>query len=75
MFDTDQLCRDKLLKLANYRMPFGKYQGNRLVDIPEEYYLWFSHKGFPDGELGVYMTMMLEIKTNGLEYLFEPLKE
>ena len=75
MFDTDQLHRDKLLKLANYRMPFGKYQGTRLADIPEEYYLWFSHKGFPDGELGVYMTMMLEIKTNGLEYLFEPLKE
>lgn len=64
---------ESFLKLANYRMPFGKYAGTLLSDIPEEYFLWFAKKGFPKGELGEFMATMLEIKTNGLEYLFEPL--
>ena len=55
-------------------MPFGKYANKLLVDIPEEYFLWFSKKGFPQDDLGLYMAMMLEIKLNGLEYLFDPLK-
>jgi len=62
------------LKLANYRMPFGKYSNRLLLEIPEEYLIWFSNKGFPEGELGLFMSMMLEIKVNGLEYLFDPLK-
>ena len=66
---------DSLLKLANYRMPFGKYANRLLVDIPEPYYIWFSNKGFPEGELGQFMSMMLEIKVNGLEFLFDPLRE
>jgi len=56
-------------------MPFGKYANRLLVDIPEEYFVWFSHKGFPAGELGLFMSMMLEIKVNGLEYLLEPLRD
>ena len=56
-------------------MPFGKYVNKLLVEIPEEYFLWFSKKGFPAGELGLYMSMMLEIKTNGLEYLFDPINK
>lgn len=72
--DTDQLSGDTLLKLANYRMPFGKYANKRLLDIPEEYFIWFMDKGLPSGELGTYMSMTLEIKVNGLEYLFDPLK-
>jgi len=62
-------------KLANYRMPFGKYSGKLLVNIPEEYYIWFSDKGFPKGELGQFMKMMLEIKINGLENLLRPSKK
>ncbi len=65
---------EELIKLANYRMPFGKYADKRLVEIPDEYYIWFSKKGFPKGELGRLMAIMLEIKINGLEYLLEPLK-
>jgi hypothetical protein len=63
-----------LIKLANYRMPFGKYANRLLVEVPERYYIWFANKGFPEGELGEFMRMMLEIKTNGLEYLLTPLR-
>jgi uncharacterized protein (DUF3820 family) len=63
-----------LIKLAHYRMPFGKYAGSLLVDIPERYYIWFANKGFPEGEPGEFMRMMLEIKINGLEYLLAPLR-
>ncbi len=62
-----------LLKLANTKMPFGKYAGFRLVDLPEPYVVWFSQKGFPEGELGDMLKNIYEIKVNGLEYLFKPL--
>ncbi|MFH1368082.1 MAG: DUF3820 family protein [Elusimicrobiota bacterium] len=64
-----------LIKLANARMPFGKYANTRLIDLPETYLIWFSHKGFPKGELGNMLKSVLEIKTNGLEYLLTPLKK
>lgn len=54
-------------------MPFGKYAGTRLVDLPEPYVVWFSQKGFPEGELGRMLKAVYEIKVNGLEYLFQPL--
>lgn len=66
---------EALLELANYRMPFGKHQGARLVELPEEYLIWFSRKGFPRGKLGALMASALDIKTNGLEHLLEPLYE
>ena len=62
-----------LLKLANTKMPFGKYAGFRLVDLPEPYVVWFAQKGFPEGELGDMLKNIYEIKVNGLEYLFKPL--
>ena len=63
-----------LLKLVSTRMPFGKYQGKRVCELPEGYLLWFEKKGFPNGELGSLLTLMLEIDRNGLNYLLEPLK-
>jgi len=63
------------LKLAKAKMPFGKYAGYLLVDLPEPYVGWFSRKGFPEKELGELLRMVHEIKINGLEYLFEPLKD
>jgi len=63
-----------LLKLAQTKMPYGKYAGRYLVDLPESYVVWFSQKGFPQGELGDMLRAVYEIKMNGLEYLFEPLK-
>lgn len=65
--------RQDLIKLANMKMPFGKYKGYFLVDIPEPYYVWFNSKGFPKGKLGDQLKMMHEIKVNGLEHLIRPL--
>lgn len=59
--------KQKLIELAHYRMPFGKYKGRYLVDLPEAYYIWFQQKGFPDGKLGDLLRSMLEIKVNSLE--------
>lgn len=65
----------RLVKLANTVMPFGKYQGRALIALPEEYLLWFARKdNFPAGELGELMALALLIKTEGLERLVHPLK-
>jgi len=74
--DTEQVGFDAelLLKLARYRMPFGKYANRLLIDLPEPYVIWFANKGFPKGELGKMLAIVHEIKINGLEYLFQPLR-
>jgi uncharacterized protein (DUF3820 family) len=64
-----------LLKLAKMRMPFGKYKGSLLIDLPEPYVVWFSQKGFPEGQIGEMLRIVYEIKINGLEYLFKPLRK
>ncbi len=64
-----------LLKLAQAKMPFGKYAGRLLVDLPEAYLIWFSRKGFPEGTLGEMLQSIYEIKINGLEYLLKPFKK
>lgn len=56
-------------------MPFGKYGGTVLINLPEEYLLWFVDRGFPSGQLGELMQLTLEIKINGLEKLIYPLQE
>jgi uncharacterized protein (DUF3820 family) len=66
---------NELLKLARYRMPFGKYKDCLLIDLPEEYIIWFRHKGLPPGELGMMLESAYEVKLNGLEYLFAPLRQ
>jgi uncharacterized protein len=73
---VEELFPDRtfLLKLARTKMPFGKFAGTLLVDLPEPYLVWFRQQGFPEGELGTLLQCMYEIKLNGLEYLFEPLK-
>ncbi len=62
-----------LIKLANARMPFGKYSGRLLIDLPEAYVVWFSHKGYPRGEIGEMLEALYTIKENGLESLLRPL--
>lgn len=61
--------------LANKQMPFGKYIGRRLIDLPEEYLLWFSHKGFPSGRIGFLLQLALEMHIHGLTSIVTPLKQ
>ncbi|HHO0459841.1 TPA: DUF3820 family protein [Morganella morganii] len=67
--------KEDLVAVANTAMPFGKYKGFRLIDLPEEYLLWFARKdSFPEGRLGQLMQLTLAIKTEGLSGLIKPLK-
>jgi uncharacterized protein (DUF3820 family) len=66
---------NELLELAAMRMPFGKYRGRLLIDLPEPYVVWFANKGFPEGKLGMMLQTVYEIKVNGLEYLFAPFRQ
>ncbi|MEI6747898.1 MAG: DUF3820 family protein [Bacteroidales bacterium] len=63
-----------LMLLVSMQMPFGKYKGTFLCNLPVSYLEWFNRKGFPDGKLGMLLQTMYEIKSNGLEHLLGPLK-
>jgi uncharacterized protein (DUF3820 family) len=64
--------KEYLIKVARMRMPFGKYAGRFLVDLPEPYVVWFKRQGFPKGQLGEMLELIYEIKLNGLESLVRP---
>jgi len=64
-----------LIQIVTMRMPFGKYKGTILCNLPVSYLEWFQQKGFPDGKLGELLQTLFEIKMNGLEYLLDPLKK
>jgi len=64
-----------LLDLVKLKMPFGRYKGTILANLPVSYLEWFQRKGFPDGKLGMMLATMYEIKSNGLEYLLDPLRK
>jgi len=63
-----------LTELVTMQMPFGKYKGKLLCDLPESYLVWFHSKGFPPGKLGELIGTMYEIRLNGLEYLLKPIR-
>jgi len=67
--------QQKLIKLAHTKMPFGKYEGWHLIDIPEYYIVWYSNKGFPKGELGLQLQLVYELKLNGLEELIRNIRK
>ncbi|MFH6982221.1 DUF3820 family protein [Marinoscillum sp. 108] len=67
--------RTILLDLTSYRMPYGKYKGVAICNLPERYLIWLRSKGFPEGKLGMLLNTMYEIKLNGLEYLLKGLKD
>lgn len=62
-----------LIEAINQIMPFGKYAGRKLLQLPEPYLVWFYGKGFPEGKLGQQLALMYEVKLNGLETMLQPL--
>jgi uncharacterized protein (DUF3820 family) len=64
-----------LIELVSIRMPFGKYKDRILCDLPETYLAWFHRKGFPAGIIGILLSVMYEVKLNGLEHLLEPIRK
>jgi uncharacterized protein (DUF3820 family) len=64
-----------LIDLVKTEMPYGKYQGKLICDLPVSYLEWFNRNGFPKGKIGVLLEMMYEIKLNGLEHLITPLRK
>ena len=61
--------------LVSRTMPYGKYKGRLLADLPGYYLNWFARKGFPKGELGCLLALMQEIDHNGLSPLLTPLRK
>lgn len=68
-----EMAQKDLLKLLDYRMPYGKHTGSRLIDLPEPYVVWLVNNGLPKGELGRMLGILYEIKANGLEAMLRPL--
>lgn len=66
---------DILRGIVSMKMPFGKYKGTVLCDLPVSYLEWFAKEGFPAGKLGMMLATIFEIKTNGLMYLLDPLRK
>ena len=61
--------------LVSREMPFGKYKGRKIADLPGHYLNWFAREGFPKGEIGRLLALMQEIDHNGLKDLLHPLRQ
>lgn len=72
---TPDASPEQLLKLLSTPMPYGKYKGRLLVDLPGNYLNWFAREGFPNGELGRLLALMHVIDHNGLKSLLTPLRK
>ncbi len=75
MLEPTQPNSEILLDLVRLKMPFGKYKGTTLCDLPISYLEWFYKEGFPTGKLGMQLNTLYEMKLNGLTYLLEPIKK
>jgi uncharacterized protein len=86
MMENDEMSHDNfrrlLAQIANARMPFGKYgpqavppHGAWIIDLPIEYLVWFKERGFPKGPLGELLSAVYDIKSNGMDVLFEPMRQ
>ena len=63
-----------LMDIVEMRMPFGRYKGRALADLPESYLVWFNQKGFPKGKLGQLLETVYVMKLNGLNHIIAELK-
>ena len=66
--------KNYLIKLAHTKMPYGKYKGRYIIDLPEYYVVWYNNKGFPKGKFGDMLKQVYELKLNGLEDLIHNIK-
>ncbi len=66
--------KQQLIDLLEIKMPFGKYKGRVIIDLPEPYLVWFRQKGFPKGKLGELLALAYEIKLNGLEGMVKAIR-
>ena len=66
---------ENLKKLLIVTMPYGKYRGRIIADLPGNYLNWFAREGFPTGNLGQLLALMQELDHNGLKYLLDPLRK
>jgi uncharacterized protein (DUF3820 family) len=67
--------KQQLIDLLEIKMPFGKYKGRFIIDLPEPYLVWFRQKGFPKGKLGELLALAYEIKLNGLEGMVKAIRK
>ncbi len=74
MDSPDDLSPENFARLLTVSMPFGKYKGRLIADLPGNYLNWFAREGFPRGELGRLLALMHEIDHNGLGHLLDPLR-
>jgi len=72
--DTSPINPQMLVELTGTRMPFGKYKGRIIFDLPGPYLVWFHRKGFSPGKIGILLSVLYEIKLNGLESLLKPFR-
>uniref|UniRef100_Q31GX2 Cytoplasmic protein n=1 Tax=Hydrogenovibrio crunogenus (strain DSM 25203 / XCL-2) TaxID=317025 RepID=Q31GX2_HYDCU len=66
---------ENLKKLVTVTMPYGKYKGRIIADLPGNYLNWFAREGFPSGNLGQLLALMQELDHNGLKHLLDPLRK
>ena len=64
-----------LIDLAHTKMPYGKYKGTYLINLPEHYVVWYHAKGFPKGKTGMMLGLVYELKLNGLEHLIRNIQK
>ena len=70
-----ETARASLVELSRATMPFGKYRGRLLMELPEAYLVWLKKRGFPRGKLGMLLSSALEIKSNGLSHLVTKVRD
>lgn len=71
----NEMNHEHLQLLVTREMPYGKYKGRLIADLPGRYLNWFARKGFPPGEIGLLLALMQELDHNGLSSLLDPLRK
>lgn len=67
--------QEQLIKLAQAKMPYGKYEGKYLIDLPEYYVVWMNNNRLPKGQLGEQLKLIYELKLNGLEEIVRTIRK